>query len=124
MIFASNVQNDIISIIEFKIDANKDVDFEYDFRNWQYAVIDLNLSKNEKFFSQCIDTKADITLIDIKFFITNCKAFIRTIITSITISNLDAQKHNIDKYAIASMYFSNTDEKEQSIKALITKKII
>ena len=33
MIFANDVLNDIISIIEFKIDVNKNVDFEYDFRN-------------------------------------------------------------------------------------------
>ena len=62
-------------------------------------------------------------MIDIKFFTANCKAFIRTIITLITISDLDAQKHSIDKYAIAFMYFSNVDEKKHLVKTLITKEI-
>ena len=74
-------------------------------------------------FACCIDTKIEIILSDTKFFVEKFKAFVRIITIFITVQDLDAQKHNIDKYAIAFMYFADTDDKKRKVKTLITKKI-
>ena len=112
-------------IIESRIDFNKDIDSEYEFKEWQYAIIDLNLFKNESLLSECIDTDAEITLTDFKYFTSNFKdVSIRTITTLITIRDLNVQRHTINKYVIASIYFPNTDDKDRAVKALISKKFI
>ena len=66
--------------------------------------------KERKDFFKMYRYKANIILIDIKFFINNYKVFIRTIITLITVSDLNAQKYSIDKYVIAFMYFSDIND--------------
>lgn len=72
-------------IIKSKIDANKNIETEYKFKNWQYTTNNINLTENEKFFSTSWDTKVEITFLNIKFFFENIKnIFIRTIITFIT----------------------------------------
>ena len=84
----------------------------------------MNLFKNESLLSECIDTNAEITLTDFKYFTSNFKdVFIRIMITFIIIRSLDVQKHIINKYVIASIYFSNTNDKDRAVKTLIIKKI-
>ena len=48
---------------------------------------------------------------------------IRTIITSITIRDLEAEKHETNKYAIVSMYFEGTDAFDIVVKAILIRKI-
>ena len=64
------------TIIEFKINVNTDIDSKYEFKEWQYAIVDINFFKNEVFFACCIDTKTEIILSDTKFFVERFKAFI------------------------------------------------
>ena len=117
--------NEVIenTIIEFKINVNTNIDSEYEFKEWQYAIVDISLFKNEVFFACCIDTKAEIILFDTKFFVERFKAFVRIMTIFITVQDLNAQKHSTDKYAIASMYFADIDDKKRKVKTLITKKI-
>ena len=70
-VLINKVAKDII--IGFKINVHVDDDFEYEFKKWQYAIVDLNLFKNEIFFSNYIDTKAKITLFNTKFLSINSK---------------------------------------------------
>ena len=121
IILINEVIKDII--IEFKINVNTDIDSEYEFKEWQYAIVDISLFKNEVSFACCIDTKVEIILSDTKFFVERFKALVRIMITFITVQDLNAQKHNTDKYAIASMYFADTDDKRRKIKTLITRAI-
>ena len=66
-------------IIRFRIDLNKNIETEYDFRNWQYVTALIVLNKDEKFESDCLDTKTEVTLIDMNYFKNKFKNFsIRT----------------------------------------------
>ena len=116
--------HEITAIIKSKIDANKDIEIEYEFRDWQYATENVNLTKNEKSFSACWDTEAEITLTDTKFFIQNFKDIrIRTMSRSITVRELNIQKHSSDKYVIASMYFSSVNDIDRFVQIMIIREI-
>ena len=112
------------TIVKSKIDANKNIETEYEFRKWQYATKDVNLTKDEKASSACWNTEAEITLTDTKFFTQNSKDIrIRTMTTSITVRELNIQKHSSDKYVIAFMYFPSVDDTGRSVRAMIIRKI-
>ena len=67
--YAETVFSDVvIFILRFNIDANKDIETDYDFKKWQYASAEIALSSNTNFFSECLNTEAEIILIDINFF--------------------------------------------------------
>ena len=103
-----------ISIRKSNVDVNKNIDSEYDFTKYQYAFIDIFLSENDIFAFVCVDIEADITLTNTSFFKSIAKnVSIRTMITSITIRDLEINKHSTVKYVIVSMYFSEKNEKKK-----------
>ena len=111
------------SIINSKIDVNKDIDFDYDFKRYQYAFIEISLTKNEKSTSIYANTKVKIILIDTMYFTVNTKNVqIRTMTTSITVRDLNTNKHSTNKYAIVLMYFSKKDKNDTCVKMKITRK--
>ena len=113
-----------ISIIKSNVDFNKDIDSEYNFREYQYAFIDISLNENDKFAFVCVNIEVDITLTNTTFFNSIAKnVSIKTMITSIIVRDLEINKHFTNKYVIVSMYFSDKDEKKQAVKAKITREI-
>ena len=123
--YAETVSSDVvIFILRFNIDANKDIEIDYDFKKWQYASAEITLSSNTKFFSEYLNTKAKIILTNISFFKAQCENIsIRIMIFFITIRGLDVNKHSTNKYVIVFRYFSSIDENENSVKTLIIREI-
>ena len=113
-----------IRIIRFKINSNKNIESEYDFREWQYVTASVTLSKNETSKSAYLDTEAEITLVDIQYFKIKFKdILIRTMTSFITVRDLKAAKHSTNKYACCFMYFSKKNENDQSVFVEIIKEI-
>ena len=80
--------------------------------------------ENENLISVCADTEAEITLADTEFFNATAKnVSVKTMITSITVRELDTMKHSIDKYVIVSMYFPEKDKHDEIFRAKIIRKI-
>ena len=124
-IYAETVfSNVVVFILRFNIDANKNIETDYDFKKWQYTSIEIALFSNTKFSSECLNTKTEIILIDINFFKTQCKNIsIRIMIFFIIVRNSNVNKHSTNKYVIIFMYFSNIDKNENSVKTLIIREI-
>ena len=128
--FKKNIMNTIayntteIKIVRSKVNSNKDIESEYDFRKWQYVIASIALNKNETSKSACLDTKIEITLVDIQYFKNKFKdILIRTMTFSITIRDLRSTKHSTNKYACCFMYFSKKNENDQSVLVEIIKEI-
>ena len=121
---SKNSSTSTVQIIRSKIDFNTSIETEYDFRDWQYATAMISLNKNEKSDLECLDIEADIILDDVKYFQAKSKNIqIRTMISFITVRDLETNKHCIDKYAICSMYFSSTNKNDNKILTKIIKEI-
>ena len=106
------------------VDVNKNIDIDYEFKDYQYAFAKVSLIENEDSTSVCADIETKITLADTMFFNTTVKNIsIKTMITSITVRELNTTKHSIDKYVIVLMYFSEKNNHDELIKAKITRKI-
>lgn len=105
--------DEIIQIVRFKINSNKYIKIEYEFKDWQYVTTLIALNKNEKLEFDCLDTETKTTLSDTKYFKNKIEdVSIRIMITSITVRNLEIVKHFIDKYVCCFMYFSETNEND------------
>ena len=106
------------------VDANKNIDIDYEFKDYQYAFAKISLIENENSTSVCADIEAEITFVDTMFFNTTAKNIsIRTMITSITVRELNTTKHFIDKYVIVFMYFSEKNNNDELVRAKITRKV-
>ena len=114
-----------LAIVSFKIDFKKNIEIEYEFRNWQYVIAQLNLTENASNTSKCIDSEIEITLANTQFFKAQIKNFvsIQTMITFITIRNLKANRHFSNKYVIVSMYFKSKNVHENAVRAMITREV-
>ena len=111
-------------IIRFRIDLNKNIETEYDFRDWQYVTALIVLNKDEKFESDCLDTGADVTLIDMSYFKNKFKDIsIRTMTSLITVRDLETVKHTTDKYVCCLMYFFEKDKDDHSVLVEIVREI-
>ena len=113
-----------VSLIHSTVDSNKNIDTEYDFKEWQYVIAQVNLISEVKSDFDCIDSEAEIILMNEKFF--NQKimnVFIRIMTTSISVKNLKTIKHSTNKYAMLSMYFSETNSADISTKTIIIREV-
>ena len=113
-----------ISIKNSNVDVNKDIDTNYEFKEFQYASIEIALIENDNFTSICTDIETEITLIGTVFFKSAAKKLqIKTMINFITIRDLNRTKNFIDKYVIVPMYFLEKNKSETMIKVKRTKKV-
>ena len=113
-----------VSLIHFTVDSNKDIETEYDFKEWQYVIVQVSLFSEVKSNFDCIDSETEIILMNEKFF--NQKimnVLIKIMTTSISVKDLKAIKHSTNKYAMLSMYFSETNSSDTSTKTVITREI-
>lgn len=113
-----------ISLINFNVDLNENINTEYKFKDWQYVIAQIYLLSENKLNFNCVDFEAKITLIDDVFFkkkITN--VFIKIMITSISVRKLKTIEHITNKYALLFMYFLKINSIDVLIKAKIIRKI-
>ena len=88
------------------VNANKNIDTNYDFREFQYASARVLLTKHNNSTSICADTNTENFFIDIMFFNVKTKNVqIKIMIFSIIVCKLSTNKHSTDKYVIVSMFF-------------------
>ena len=121
-IYFENVK---ISVIQFKIGFNQNIDTKYDFRNWQYVTTKLTFNENVTSTLKCINSDANITLTNITFVkiqTKNCIS-IRIMTTSITVRDFETSKHLTDRYAIISIYFKNKNKFDKNVRIMIIKEI-
>ena len=84
----------IISIVIFNIDSFKNIDIDCDYRDWNYIKTRITLSKIVTSKNNCLNTKFDVILIDKIFWQKqNSSVFVRIIITSLIIRDLNTNQH-------------------------------
>ena len=112
-----------VSIIVSDVDFNKNVDIDHDFRDWNYARIQVTLFSTIEVESICLNTDVEITLCDRQFFMKQASnVSIKIMITLISVRELDVDKHMTAEYVILFMYFFD-QKNDNLIRAKITRKI-
>ena len=110
-------------IIIFNVDSIKNIDIDFEFRDWNYTRAKISLSSNKKLDYVCLNIDSNIIFVDKNFFKTQTlNVLIRTIIFSISIRNLNTTKHFSIDYVIVFIYFNN-EKNDKSMKIKIVKKI-
>ena len=114
---------DKIFVINFDVNASKNIEIEYKFRDWTYAKEKCSLIENDEVIDVCFDTNVEIILIDEIFFRRQSfDVLIRKMITFLTIRDFDTNQHEISDYAICFMYFEENKD-DISFKAMIRREI-
>ena len=114
---------DFFSIIFSDVDFNKNVDIDYEFREWKYARVFATLSFTIESKHACLDTNVNIIFVDREFFkkqTSNISIRIMTIL--ISIRDFDTTQHWFNDYVITLIYFSNK-KNEIVVKTMITREI-
>ena len=114
-----------LSILKFDVNSNQDIDIDYDFKNWQYVITEICLTENALSISECIDSDVEIILIDTDFFKSQTRnhVAIRKMTISITVRDLNANKHMTNRYAIISIYFKKKNQHNNEIRVMIIREI-
>ena len=110
-------------IIIFNVDFVKNIDIEFDFRDWNYARAKISLSLYKKLDYVCLNIDFNIILVDKTFFKTQTSnVLIRTMIFLISIRDLNTTKYLSINYVIVLIYFNN-EKNNKSMKTKIVKEI-
>ena len=116
------ISTDKLFVINFEINAFKNVDIEYEFRDQTYAK-KCSLIENDEATNVCFDIDANVILIDENFFHRqNFHVFIRKMITSLIVRNFDTNEYETMDYVICFIYFENT-KNDVSFKLMICREI-
>ena len=104
-------------IIEFTVNSVKNIDINYDFRDWEYIKVKITLSFYIKFDFECLNIDSDIILMNRDFFQTQTQfnIAIRKMTTFISIRELSINKHMFDEYIIVDMYLSEKNKDDNLI---------
>ena len=87
----------------------KNLNFDIDFRNWNFLKALIKLFDIDSDIHVCINTECEITLEDKKFVKEKCLDIkVHTITFSLRVRNIDAITHEINEYVKMSIYFSKT----------------
>ncbi len=113
-----------ISIVEFFVDFFKNIDIDFEFRDWTYAKTMISLSIKDNEAQICLDTECSVILTN-RIFIKNHEAhyIIRRMITSLNVRELNINKHEIWEYIIAIIYFSEKIKQEKLIRKVIRREM-
>jgi hypothetical protein len=114
-----------ISIIEFTIDFFKNIDIDFEFRDWIYVKIMISLSIKDNEAQVCLDTDCNVILTNRNFIkINESHYIIRRMTISLNVRELKTNKHEILKYIIAIIYFSESFAKDEKfIREMIRREI-
>ena len=92
-----------VSIKISNVNAHKNIDTNYDFREFQYASAKISLTKHDDSTLVYVDINVEISFIDIMFFIAKTKNVqLKIMILSIILRKLSTIKHFTNKYVIVS----------------------
>ena len=113
----------LFSIIFSNVDFNKNVDIDYEFREWKYVRVFATLSFIIESKHACLDTNVNIIFVDREFFKKQTSNIsIRIMTISISIRDFDTTQHWFSDYVITLIYFSNK-KNEIVVKTMITREI-
>ena len=100
------------SIINFNVDVFKNLDIEYEFRDWIYVKNKIIFTKKSTSNDVCFDIETKIIFANSNFFRRqNFNISIRQIIISLTMRELEIIQRQNSNYIIVSIYFANTKKK-------------
>ena len=113
---------DLFTIL-FTMNSFKNIDIEYEYREYNHAKIRTTLFSTFELENVCLDIDANVTLVNRVFFkrqISNTS--IRTMIASLEVRGLDTIKHQSFDYAIVDIHLFDIKNGEQ-VNALIRREI-
>ena len=109
-------------IIEFKIDKNQHVD--YNFRLWRYARIHVNLNLNKLIDELCLNNNTTIFIANRQYIFKKIsKTTIHRINESIRIKNIDIIWHDTFEYVLMNFYISRVIVVDMSTKTHFIREI-
>ena len=115
--------NNRLLIFRFNVDAFKNVEIDYDFRDWNYVKTKIILIENNEKKNIVIDIDVDITLKN-ENFIRRQKSnvVVRKIFFFIIVRDFDTTQHENSRYVILFIYFIDT-KNNVFVKIFIEQKI-
>ena len=121
--FTSSSTSSEFIIIRSNVDSSANIDIEYEFRDWNYVKIKISfvvivVSKNV-----CLNIDANVSFMNRNFFKAQTfNIFIRIMISSLQIRDLDTNRHESWKYVICDIHMSDT-KNDQKITSLFRREI-
>jgi hypothetical protein len=113
-----------ISIIESSVDSCKDIDTDFEFRDWIYVKTMINLFIKNNEIQICLDTDCNVILVDRNFIKIHATHYIvRRMTTSLNVRELDINKHETSEYIIAFIYFKEKITQKKVVRDVIERKI-
>ncbi len=113
-----------ILIIESSVDSFKDIDTDFEFREWIYVKTMINLFIKNYKAQICLDTNCSVTFADRNFIKIHAAHYIiRRMITLLNVRNLEINKHKTFEYIIASIYFAEKIAQKKFIREVIRRKM-
>jgi hypothetical protein len=113
-----------ISIIEFIVNFFKNIEIEFEFRDWIYVKVMISLSIKSSEAQICLDTDCNVTLTNRNFIkMYEAHYFIRRMTTSLNVRELKINKHEIWEYIIAIMYFLEKINQDKLIREIIRREV-
>jgi hypothetical protein len=103
-----------IFIVEFTTDSFKNIDIDFEFRDWTYVKIMISFLIKDNEALICLDTDCSVTLTNRDFIKTHeAHYIIRRMSILLNVRELKTNKHEISKYIIAIIYFSEFFSKDE-----------
>ncbi len=113
-----------ILIVESSVDSFKDVDTDFEFREWIYVKMMINLFIKNYEAQICLDTNCSVILADRNFIKIHAAHYIiRRMITLLNVRDLKINKHETFEYIIASIYFAGKIAQRKLIREVIRRKM-
>ena len=115
---------DKFTMIRFDTNVFKNVDIDYDFRDWSYVKVKVTLIKDDQKKNVIMNIDADITLND-ENFVKRQKfdVIIRKMIFFIIVRGLSITQHESFRYIILFIYFFDITNDDVFVKTFIEKEI-
>ena len=110
-------------VIMLSINLNRDINTKFEFRKYQYTFAKLTLNKKNIENVECFDNETNFTLTNREFFRFQSSKFIKKMITSITIRDINTNRYFLNEYAMIIIFFRNVDEIKHEIRVEFIKKI-
>ncbi len=112
-----------ISIVEFTMNFFKDIDIDFEFRDWIYVKAMISLFIKDYKTQMCLDTECSVILANRKFIKINDSYYIiRRMIISLNVRELNINKHQTSEYIIVIIYFTDILN-NKSIRDMIRREV-
>ena len=110
-------------IIRFNVDSFADIDTRYEFRDWNYVKVKISFVVIVVSKDVCLNIDANVSFMNRNFFKTQTfNIFIRIMISSFQIRDLDTNRHENWKYVICDIHMFDT-KNDQKITSLFKREI-